>query len=90
MFAISFDMDTTALHASYHNASWQNAYSDISRILHEHGFSRQQGSVYFGDETVDAVRCVLATQALTRSYVWFKAAVRAIFDAGRELSFVSM
>src|SRR5580704_15713950 len=62
VFAISFDMDTTVLQASYHNPSWQNAYSDISRILHEHGFTRQQGSVYFGDDTVDAVRCVLAVQ----------------------------
>ncbi len=76
VFAICLDMDATVLQASYHNVSWQNAYSDISRILHEHGFSRQQGCVYFGDETVDAVRCVLATQALTRNDVWFKAAVR--------------
>jgi virulence-associated protein VapD len=32
--------------------------------------------VYFGDDTVDAVRCVLAVQDLTRTYVWFRAAVR--------------
>ena len=78
MFAITFDMDTTALQASYQNPSWQNAYSDIGKTLREHGFNRQQGSVYFGDETVDAVRCVLATQALARNYVWFSNAVRDI------------
>jgi virulence-associated protein VapD len=78
MFAITFDMDTTALQASYHNASWQNAYNDIGGALRKYGFTRQQGSVYFGDETVDAVRCVLAVQNLSRSFVWFTAAVRDI------------
>ena len=78
MYAITFDMDTTALQASYQNSSWQNAYSDIGRILSRHGFTRQQGSVYFGDDSVDAVRCVLAVQELTRSYVWFAPAVRDI------------
>jgi virulence-associated protein 2 len=35
------------------------------------GFSHQQGSVYFGDETVDAVKCVLAVQKLAKEYPWF-------------------
>ena len=78
MYAITFDMDTTALQASYHYPSWQNACNDIGKILHSHGFGRQQGSVYFGDDTVDAVRCVLAVQALARAYVWFSPAVRDI------------
>jgi len=78
MFAITFDMDTTALQARYPNASWQNAYYDIGRTLRKHGFDRQQGSVYFGDETVDAVRCVLAVQDLAKSYAWFAPAVRDI------------
>ncbi len=78
MFAITFDMDTTALQAAYHNASWQNAYNDIGQTLAEHGFFRQQGSVYFGDETVDPVRCVLAVQALSRKHAWFRPSVRDI------------
>jgi len=78
MYAITFDMDTTALQASYHNASWQNAYNDIGKVLHSHGFGRQQGSVYFGDDGVDAVRCVLAVQELARAYVWFSPSVRDI------------
>ncbi len=78
VFAITFDMDTAVLQSSYHNPSWQNAYADIGRTLAQHGFSRQQGSVYFGDETVDAVRCVLAVQALSRAHVWFTAAVKDI------------
>jgi virulence-associated protein VapD len=78
MFAITFDMDTSALQASYHNASWQNAYNDIANTLRRYGFTRQQGSVYFGDETVDAVRCVLAVQDLSKTYVWFSAAIRDV------------
>jgi virulence-associated protein VapD len=78
MYAVTFDMDTNTLAASYHAASWQNAYNDIGRVLHRHGFGRQQGSVYFGDDTVDAVRCVLAVQELARTYVWFSPSVRDV------------
>jgi virulence-associated protein VapD len=78
MYAITFDMDTTALQASYHNPSWQNTDNDIGKVLHGLGFGRQQGSMYFGDDTVDAVRCVLAVQALARAYVWFSPSVRDI------------
>jgi virulence-associated protein VapD len=78
MYAITFDMDTTALQTSYHNASWQDADNDIGKVLHSHGFGRQQGSVYFGDDSVDAVRCVLAVQELARTYVWFSPSVRDI------------
>ena len=78
VFAITFDMDTSVLQASYLNASWQNASAGIGRALSPHGFTRQQGSVYFGDDTVDAVRCVLAVQDLSRSLVWFASAVKDI------------
>ena len=78
MYAITFGMDRTVLQARYHNASWQNAHDDIGKTLRQHGFTRQQGSVYLGDDTVDAVRCVLAVQDLSRNYVWFSPAVHDI------------
>ena len=78
MHAITFDMDTAVLQASHHNPSWQNAYNDIGKTLRQHGFTRQQGSVCSGDDTVDAVRCVLAVQDLPKSYVWFSPAVHDI------------
>ena len=78
MYAISLDMDITALQAAYHATTWQNAYSDIRRVLSKHGFTRQQGGVYFGDDSVDAVRCVLAVQELTKAYSWFGPCVRDI------------
>ncbi|MGH7018492.1 MAG: hypothetical protein ACREEY_01345, partial [Brevundimonas sp.] len=37
-----------------------------------------QGSVYYGDENVDAVSAVLAVQELTTRFDWFAASVRDI------------
>ncbi|WP_421726027.1 virulence factor [Bauldia sp.] len=78
MYAITFDLDTQVLEASYGAAGWRNAYTDIRNALRGHGFDWQQGSVYFGDEDVTAVTCVLAVQDLTRTYPWFSASVRDI------------
>ena len=57
MCANSFDLDTKVLETSYPAPSWQNAHADIGRFLRERGFDRQQGSVYFEDDTIDVVRC---------------------------------
>ncbi len=78
MYAIAFDLDTDTLKKSYHNESWQNAYNDIARFLRDQGFDRQQGSVYFGDESVDMVICQTAVQRLTLIYDWFAPSVRDI------------
>ncbi len=78
VYAIAFDLDTATLKASYHNDSWQNAYADVGRTLRSFGFDRTQGSVYFGDDSVDAVTCVLAVQQLTTDYPWFGPAVSDI------------
>jgi virulence-associated protein VapD len=78
MYAIVFDLDTNSLEQVYQGASWRNAYSEIRNYLGERGFGWQQGSTYFGDETVDAVQCVLAIQDLTREFSWFAASVRDI------------
>lgn len=77
-YAIAFDLDTDTLRQSYPNASWNNAYADIRKILEPLGFSWQQGSVYFGGDQVNAVKCVLAAQQLSNTYTWFKASVRDI------------
>lgn len=77
-YAIAFDLDTEMLKQTYTTPSWNNAYGDIRKVLEPIGFSWQQGSVYFGDDTVNAVRCVLAAQQLSNTYPWFKASVRDI------------
>jgi len=78
MYAIAFDLDTTQLQIEYPNTSWQNAYVDIRKILLPLGFDWQQGSVHFGNQDMNAVRCVLAVQTLSNSLSWFKSSVRDI------------
>ena len=78
VYAIAFDLDANVLKDSYHNSSWQNAYTDIGAALRKHGFERMQGSVFFGDDRVDAVTCVLAVQQITSDFVWFAPAVKDI------------
>ena len=78
MYAISFDLDTKVLQQSYPSPSWQNAYLDIGRFLRERGFDHQQGSVYFGDDTIDVVRCQTTVQQLAVEFDWFGPSVRGI------------
>ncbi len=79
MYAVTFDLDIEILREAYQNPSYNKAYTDIRRLLvDEFGFEWQQGSVYFGGSTVDAVTCVLAVQELTSRYDWFSPSVRDI------------
>ena len=78
MYAIAFDLDTDTLEKTYGNPSYNNAYNDIKNVLSSYGFTRQQGSVYFGNDTVDAVKAVVATQKLARKFEWFSASVKDI------------
>jgi virulence-associated protein VapD len=78
VYAICFDLDTERLGQNYHGANPNNAYADIRRILERHGFVNQQGSVYFGNDQTDPVRCVLAVQEVTNTYDWFRVVVRDI------------
>lgn len=77
-YAVAFDLDTTILKATYPNPSWNNAYGDIRKVIEPLGFAWQQGSMYFGNDKVNAVTCVLAAQQLSSTYSWFKASVRDI------------
>ena len=76
MYAIVFDFDTQVLEQVYPNASCRNAYTDVRQYLTQRGFEWKQGSGYFGDDTVDAVRCVRIVQRMAHRYPWFTASVR--------------
>lgn len=78
MYAIVFDFDTETLRQLYPTSSWNNAYADVRNYLTARGFEWKQRSAYFGDDTVDAVRCVRVIQKLSRRYSWFKPSVRDI------------
>ena len=78
VYAIAFDMDPDTLQRAYPGPTWTNGYAEIARVLARHGFSRQQGSVSFGDGTVNAVTCVLAAIDRLRTLPWFTVSVRDI------------
>jgi virulence-associated protein VapD len=77
MYAIAFDMDIESLRENYGDP-YNNAYIEIRKILQRHGFNWQQGSVYFGGESINAVTCVMAAIDLSRQLSWFAASVRDI------------
>jgi virulence-associated protein VapD len=77
MYAIAFDMDIESLKLNYGDP-YNNAYSEIGRVLQKNGFTRQQGSVYFGNENINAVTCVLAAIEVSKSFPWFATSVRDI------------
>jgi len=77
-YAIAFDLDTETLQQLYPSTSWNNAYADIRRFLEQNGFDHKQGSVYFGDDTIDAVTCVIVAQKLAAEFDWFSPSVQDI------------
>lgn len=50
MYAVTFDIDTNCLASN--DVSDSKAYGEIRKFMEQHGFKWQQGSVYFGDETI--------------------------------------
>ncbi|HEX5244361.1 MAG TPA: hypothetical protein VFW23_13945 [Tepidisphaeraceae bacterium] len=77
MYAIAFDMDIESLRANFGDP-YNNAYVEIRKVLQRHGFTWQQGSVYFGGENINAVTCVLAAIDVSNQLKWFAASVRDI------------
>lgn len=78
MYAITFDIDTNCLNEQYHNDSATNAYGDVRKFMEANNFEWIQGSVYFGNEKVTAVSCVLIIQALAKKHAWFTACVKDV------------
>ena len=58
-------MDIESLKIHYGDP-YNNAYCEIRKVLQKQGFAWQQGSVYFGGESINAVTCVLAAIELSR------------------------
>ena len=77
VYAIAFDMDIEQLRAHYGDP-YNNAYLEIRRVLERHHFQWQQGSVYFGDESVTAATVMVAVIDLATQLPWFASAVRDI------------
>ena len=78
MYAVTFDIDTSCLGDQYHNNLSTNAYGNIRKFMTNNHFIWQQGSVYFGDETINAVNCVMTVQKLAKQFTWFSACVKDV------------
>lgn len=78
MYAIVFDFDTTVLEQTCPNQSWRNACAEVRNDLTPRGFAWQQGSMYFGDQSVDAVRCVTVVQKMVKQFPWFTPSARDV------------
>ena len=77
-YAITFDLDTSELMTHYGNALINNAWGDIKKFLTSNGFKSVQGRVYFGDETITAVKCVVVIQKLSKAFPWFSICVKEV------------
>ena len=78
MYAITFDIDTNCLKDNYHNDSSANAYGDIRKFMESNDFIWQQGSVYFGTDKIDAVKCILTIQKFAKINPWFSTCVKDV------------
>jgi virulence-associated protein VapD len=77
MYAIAFDLDKAACERHYPGADWRSAYADIRRVLEEHEFWGQQGSVYYSKHS-RSVRVWQAITELQRRHPWFRLVVRDV------------
>jgi len=77
VYAIAFDMDIEQLRIHYGD-HYNNAYTEIRRVLESHQFQWQQGSMYFGASTVTAATVMLAVIDLSSQLQWFAECVRDI------------
>jgi len=77
VYAIAFDMDIEQLRIHYGDP-YNNAYTEIRRVLESHQFQWQQGSMYFGASTVTAATVMLAVIDLSSQLQWFAECVRDI------------
>jgi virulence-associated protein VapD len=69
-YAICIDLDPAILSRIY-GASWQQAYTEVTSFLADKGFVRRYGTVYFGNDTIVAVHCMMVVQQLALAFEWF-------------------
>ncbi len=69
VYAIAYDLNNDA-------AEKHGAWAKIARVLENHGFRRQQGSVFYGDESTSAMTCARAVLELYDKFPWFWEVVR--------------
>lgn len=69
VYAIAYDLNSEA-------ALQYGAWDKIARVLGQHGFHRQQGSVFYGTSETSASTCFRAVLEMYRKFPWFWEVVR--------------
>ena len=69
VYAIAYDLNSEA-------ALKHNAWDKIARVLGQHGFHRQQGSVFYGTPETSASTCFRAVLEIHRRFPWFWEVIR--------------
>jgi virulence-associated protein VapD len=77
-YLIVFDLDAEALKKNYPDASWQNGYADIRKVLNKHRFINIQGTVYLSEVGVRQAHGTIALQEVAIRFVWFDKCVSNI------------
>lgn len=78
MFAITFDLQISALKEHYPKDSYTSAYTDIAKIMRESGFKWIEGSVYAYNKGNDAMLAVTRVVSKLKKLKWFCEAVKDI------------
>ncbi len=76
MYAVIFDIDADCL--SDNNITNSKAYGNIRKFMEQNYFKWQQGGVYFGDETINAVTCVTTVQRMAKELPFFPMCVKDV------------
>ena len=76
VYAIAFDLNGEM--AARLCGDKTTCYGKIERVFAHHGFTRQQGSLYFGTADSDAVSCFKAVQDVDNKFPWFSRVVSDI------------
>lgn len=79
MYAVTFDIDTNCIKEQFEDLSISNEiYGKIKKFMMANNFEWKQGSVYFGNEKINAVTCVTTVQKLAKEVPQLTACVRDI------------
>ena len=75
MYAVLIDLDTDSL-LEYEKLN--NVNQQIKIYMIENGFIWKQGNIYFGNENITVVSCVVVIQKLVQKYSWFSTCVKEV------------
>lgn len=76
VYAIAFDLSADAGKRYFGDGeAWKGCYDKIERVLKDKGFTRKQGSLFFGNHNTRATDCFSAVLELNE-FPWFQQVCR--------------